>query len=88
MFSKAAALELGGYGIRVNTLSPGLINRPSLAEDWPDGYNRYLHKVPLGRVGEPDDIADACLFLASDAARWISGAHLVVDGGMLSSSMY
>jgi NAD(P)-dependent dehydrogenase (short-subunit alcohol dehydrogenase family) len=88
LFSKTAALELGAHQIRVNTVSPGLINRPSLAADWPDGLERYQKRVPLGRVGEPDDIADACLFLASDTARWISGAHLVVDGGILTCPTY
>ena len=44
--------------------------------------------VPLGRLGEPDDIADACLFLASPAARWITGQNLVVDGGILSTRIY
>lgn len=88
MFSRAAALELGTYGIRVNTVSPGLINRPSLSADWPEGYQRFLRSAPLGRVGEPRDIADACLFLASDAARWITGAHLVVDGGVLTCPVY
>ncbi len=83
-FGKAAAQELGTYKIRVNTVSPGLINRPGLSSDWPDGYSRFLKKVPMGRLGEPEDIADACVFLASDAARWISGAHLIVDGGIQS----
>ena len=88
MFSKAAALELGAYQIRVNTISPGLINRPKLEQDWPDGYQRFLSRVPLGRVGEPEDVADTCLFLASDAARWITGVNLVVDGGVLVSPAY
>lgn len=88
MFSRVAALELGAYHIRVNTVSPGLVNRPSLETDWPDGYHRFLQRVPLDRVGEPDDIADACLFLASDAARWITGAHLVVDGGVLTCPVF
>lgn len=83
-FSRAAALELGQHQIRVNTLSPGLINRPGLEADWPEGYRPYVERAPLGRVGEPEDVADACLFLASEAARWITGAHLVVDGGILT----
>jgi NAD(P)-dependent dehydrogenase (short-subunit alcohol dehydrogenase family) len=88
MFSRVAALELGEHHIRVNTVSPGLINRPGLDTDWPEGYHSYRGKAPLGRVGEPEDIADACVFLASDAARWITGAHLVVDGGMMSSAIF
>lgn len=87
-FTRAAAQELGPDGIRVNAVSPGLIGRPTLAEDWPDGYGRWMAKVPLGRVGAPEDIADACLFLASPAARWITGQHLIVDGGMDATAIY
>jgi NAD(P)-dependent dehydrogenase (short-subunit alcohol dehydrogenase family) len=82
MLSRAAALEFGKAGIRVNAVSPGLIDRAGLTEEWPEGVNRWLHRAPLGRVGTPNDVADAVLFLLSPAARWISGANLVVDGGM------
>ena len=82
MFTRAAALEYGANGIRVNAVSPGLIDREGLADAWPDGVERWLERVPLGRVGTPQDVADAVLFLLSPAARWISGANLVVDGGM------
>jgi NAD(P)-dependent dehydrogenase (short-subunit alcohol dehydrogenase family) len=81
MLGSSSALELGRYGIRVNTVSPGWINRPDKGID-PDRFERWTKKAPLGRIGEPEDIADACLFLASDAARWITGVNLVVDGGM------
>jgi NAD(P)-dependent dehydrogenase (short-subunit alcohol dehydrogenase family) len=87
-FTRAAAQELGPEGIRVNAVSPGLIGRPTLAEDWPDGFGRWMAKVPLGRVGTPQDIADACLFLASPASRWVTGQHLVVDGGMDATTIY
>ncbi len=87
-FTRAAAQELGPHGIRVNSVSPGLINRPGLAEAWPDGYNRFMKRAPTGRVGEPEDIADACIFLASDAARWISGTNLIVDGGVQACPMF
>ncbi len=82
MHTRAAALELGGRGIRVNAVAPGLIGRDGIEHDWPDGVARWTAAAPLGRLGEPDDVADACLFLASAAARWITGAVLVVDGGM------
>lgn len=85
MLTRAAALELGPAGIRVNAISPGLIDAGGLAERWPEGAARWLANAPLGRLGTPEDIADACLFLASDAARWVSGGNLVVDGGVLSA---
>lgn len=82
MFTKAVALELGELGIRVNAVSPGLIRREGIEEGWPEGVARWEAAAPLKRLGRPDDIADAVLFLASDAARWISGADIVVDGGV------
>jgi NAD(P)-dependent dehydrogenase (short-subunit alcohol dehydrogenase family) len=88
MHTRAAAAELGRHGIRVNCVSPGLIDREGLADAWPDGVGRYLASVPLARLGQPADVADACLFLASPAARWITGAELVVDGGVLTSQVY
>ena len=88
MFTRSAAQELGPFNIRVNTVSPGLIAREGLREAWPDGVNRWESTAPLGRMGEPEDVADACLFFASPAARWITGQNLVLDGGMLSSMIY
>jgi NAD(P)-dependent dehydrogenase (short-subunit alcohol dehydrogenase family) len=88
MFTRAAALEYGPDGIRVNAVSPGLIARDGLEEDWPDGVRRWRERAPLGRLGVPNDIADAVLFLLSPAARWITGANLVVDGGMTAQSRW
>lgn len=85
MLTRAAALELGSAGLRVNAISPGLIDSGALAEHWPEGVARWLASAPLGRLGSPSDIADAALFLASDASRWITGANLVVDGGVLAA---
>ena len=82
MLTRACALEYGSLGIRFNAVSPGLIDRDGMTESWPDGVNRWLDRVPLGRLGDASDVADAVLFLLSPASRWISGANLVVDGGM------
>ena len=88
MFTRSTAQELGPFGIRVNAVSPGLTNREGLEDAWPEGVNSWLDKAPLGRLGEPGDIADACLFLASPAARFITGNNLIVDGGMMSTTLY
>ncbi|MET8828985.1 SDR family oxidoreductase [Streptomyces sp. NPDC004610] len=82
MFARSAALEYGPDGIRVNTVSPGLVDRPGLAADWPEGVRRWTEAAPLVRLGRPEDIGNACVFLCSDAASWISGTDLVVDGGV------
>ena len=88
MLTRSAAQELAPYGIRVNAVSPGLIAAPGIEDHWPEGVARWQNKAPLGRMGEPEDVADACLFLASPAARWITGQNLVLDGGLLSSMIY
>ncbi|HLT92672.1 MAG TPA: 3-oxoacyl-ACP reductase family protein [Woeseiaceae bacterium] len=86
--TRSAAQELGRYNVRVNAVSPGLVARPGIESQWPEGVARWRARAPLGRLGEPADVADACLFLASPAARWITGHNLVVDGGMMSSPAY
>lgn len=82
MHARSAALELGVHGIRVNSVSPGLIDRGDLTKAWPQGVESWLGAVPIKRTGSPQDVADACIFLASPLASWISGHDLVVDGGM------
>lgn len=82
MATRAAALELGRYSIRVNSVSPGLVNREGLEDEWPDGVDRWRRAAPLGCLGEPDDVAHAVAFLVSPSARWITGHDLVVDGGV------
>jgi NAD(P)-dependent dehydrogenase (short-subunit alcohol dehydrogenase family) len=84
MHARAAALEYGRHGIRVNCVSPGLIDRPGLAEQWPDGVARWREAAPLTRLGTPEDVGDACVFLCSPLARWVTGGNLVVDGGVLT----
>ncbi|WP_416978049.1 SDR family NAD(P)-dependent oxidoreductase [Streptomyces sp. T028] len=82
MHARAAALEYGPHGIRVNTVSPGLIDSEGLAEAWPDGVRRWREAVAVGRLGRPEDVGDACVFLASPLASWVTGHDLVVDGGV------
>jgi NAD(P)-dependent dehydrogenase (short-subunit alcohol dehydrogenase family) len=88
--SKAAALEWAPLGIRVNSLHPGFIETPMLAEGLRRSENgnemreMLVLAHPLGRLGVPAEIADAILFLASDESRFMTGAELVVDGGYLA----
>lgn len=88
MHTRAAAGELGPHGIRVNAVAPGLMWREGIEQGWPDGVQRFLRAAPLGRLGRPEDVADACLFLASPAARWITGASLTVDGGVMTHQIF
>jgi NAD(P)-dependent dehydrogenase (short-subunit alcohol dehydrogenase family) len=82
-----AANELGPYGIRVNAVCPGLI-RTRLTErhfTHPEVLKDYFRHVPLGRGGDPEEVANASAFLASDLASYITGAALFVDGGQMAS---
>ncbi len=88
MHTRTAAGELGRHGIRVNAVAPGLIDRDGLAQAWPEGVARWHAAAPLGRLGRPEDVADAVLFLLSPAARWVSGATLRVDGGVLTQNTW
>lgn len=86
--TRAAAQELAPHGIRVNAVSPGLIWAEGIEQSWPDGVRRWHDRAPLVRMGMPHDVADACLFLASPGARWITGANLVVDGGVTAKQLF
>lgn len=83
-FIRSAALELAGERITVNGVEPGMIATPAAANLGGEAHqHRLARRVPLGRLGRPEDIAFAMLFLASDAAAYITGQTLVVDGGAL-----
>ncbi|GJH29473.1 SDR family NAD(P)-dependent oxidoreductase [Caballeronia novacaledonica] len=81
---QSCAIALGPYGIRCNSVMPGTIATDLNADDLSDADKRtYMEKrIPLGRLGEPDDVAQCVVFLASDRARYVTGASLLVDGGL------
>jgi NAD(P)-dependent dehydrogenase (short-subunit alcohol dehydrogenase family) len=81
--TKAMAQEWGGDGIRVNAVCPGLIQTKFSAALWQDEKNldRFLAHVPLGRIGQPEDVVGLAIYLASDAGRYCTGAVFTVDGG-------
>jgi glucose 1-dehydrogenase len=84
LMMKSIAQELAPYRIRVNSVAPGAIRTPINTSAWstPEAYAELMKLVPYKRIGEPDDIARAVAWLASDAADYVTGATLFVDGGM------
>ena len=80
-WTRYAACEFGKENIRANAISPGPFPSLSVQKANPEFINRLNHKVPIGRVGSADEIRGAILFLASDAASYINGANIVIDGG-------
>ena len=87
LLTKVLAMELAQYQVNVNAVAPGLIDVPAQRdeENLSQAYQtRYLEEVPLGRMGQPSDIAKAVLFLSSADADWITGQLYLVDGGLMS----
>ena len=81
-FTKSAARELASRGITVNAIAPGFIETAMTAKISPEAREGLLKQIPLGSLGQPEDVANAVRFLASPAARYITGQVLAVDGGM------
>jgi 3-oxoacyl-[acyl-carrier protein] reductase len=81
-FTKSVARELASRGITVNAIAPGFIETAMTAKISPEAREGLLKQIPLGSLGQPEDVANAVLFLASPAARYITGQVLAVDGGM------
>jgi NAD(P)-dependent dehydrogenase (short-subunit alcohol dehydrogenase family) len=87
-FTKGLAMELAPHGIRVNAIAPGYMLTPLVKgylDSDADRRQRILSRIPLGRVGQPEEIGGALVFLASDASRYITGATVAIDGGWTTS---
>jgi len=84
MLTRGMAVDLAPHGVRVNALAPG-VTRTNLTgrtpENDPDWYQWVLTRIPMQRLGQPEDLVGACLFLASDDSLYVTGATIVVDGG-------
>ncbi len=83
-FTKSIALELGSRGIRSNAIAPGFIETEMTAKLDEKTVQSWREAIPLKRGGKPEDVADACIFLASDLSSYITGQVIQVDGGMLT----
>jgi NAD(P)-dependent dehydrogenase (short-subunit alcohol dehydrogenase family) len=86
MFTQSLAQELAPLGVRVNALAPGVIETPMTAatrED-PQRLQAFMTRIPMGRLGQPEDLVGPVIFLASDMSRYVTGITLAVDGGFLA----
>lgn len=83
LLTKAMAIELAQYGITANSIAPGVVETPFTAEGLsnPEAKRWVLDRLPVGRIGKPDDIANAALFLASENSSYMTGSTMFVDGG-------
>jgi NAD(P)-dependent dehydrogenase (short-subunit alcohol dehydrogenase family) len=82
--TKTAALEYAPQGIRVNCVCPGYIQTPMSAQNDPERMARIIAREPIGRVGAPEEVAEAVLWLCSDAASFVTGHTMTVDGGYVA----
>ena len=82
-FTRALALEVSKDGINVNAVAPGMIKTEMVARLWEERKDKYLARMPINRIALPREIADVVVFLASDAASYITGATIDVSGGMM-----
>ena len=87
MFTKGMVLDLTEYNIRINSLAPGLTNTAMTRLDTPEGraeHEQFMPHIPMGRVGQPEDMVGAAIYLASDESSYVTGATILVDGGYLA----
>ena len=82
-FTKSLAREVAREGIRVNALAPGMMETPMAAEALADRREKYLERIPLGRIADPVEVADVAVFLCSDRAGYMTGTTVDVSGGMI-----
>ncbi len=88
MLTRTIAVELAEYGITVNDVCPGAIDTPldkPVKRD-PQKMNQLLSEIPMRRMGKPDEVAQLCVYLASEDAAYVTGASLFIDGGMSKQS--
>jgi 3-oxoacyl-[acyl-carrier protein] reductase len=84
-FMRHLALELGPFGIRANAIAPSIVRNEKIEKFMPaEAQTKVAAQLPLQRIGTPEDIAEAALFLASDASAWITGHVLDVNGGKVT----
>lgn len=83
--TRSLALELAPHGVAVNAVTPGAIETDILRSDTPEVRARRLKDIPMGRVGEPSEVADVIAFLCGDAARYVTGQVIGVNGGLLTA---
>jgi len=86
MFTQSLAQELAPLGVRVNALAPGVIETPMTAvtRENPERLQSFMNRIPMGRLGQPEDLVGPVIFLASDMSRYVTGVTLAVDGGFLA----
>jgi NAD(P)-dependent dehydrogenase (short-subunit alcohol dehydrogenase family) len=86
MFTQSLAQELAPFGVRVNALAPGIIETPMTAATRgdPARLQSFMTRIPMGRLGQPEDLVGPVIFLASDMSRYVTGITLAVDGGFLA----
>ncbi len=86
MFTQSLAQELAPLGVRVNSLAPGVIETPmtTATRENPERLKTFMTRIPMGRLGKPEDLVGPVIFLASDMSRYVTGITLAVDGGFLA----